>query len=329
MTPIALPLAQHELFHSTDLDETRAHVARVFCDHRLTLGDGERRIDARQHVARLGETTLSYLDYGGAVEIDSRPLHSFYLVSMPLRGAAAIRCGGDEILSTPALASVPHPDDELSMGWHRDTPHLIVRFERPSLEARLRDLLDRPLTEPLRFELGFDLSGAAGVRWRIALELALAEIAAADIATNAGLGVGPLEDLLGTLLLCALPSNYSTALRTRAAPPGPRHVRTAVAFIDAHTGEPLTAAAIARAADVSVRSLQEGFRRTVGKAPMAYLRDARLDRVHADLQAGGATVTEAACRWGFTHLGRFAGAYRSRFGESPSATRRRANLPNL
>ena len=34
------------------------------------------------------------------------------------------------------------------------------------------------------------------------------------------------------------------------------------------------------------------------------------------------TVSEVAYRWGFTHLGRFAGAYRERFGETPSQTLR-------
>jgi AraC-like DNA-binding protein len=34
------------------------------------------------------------------------------------------------------------------------------------------------------------------------------------------------------------------------------------------------------------------------------------------------SVSEVAFRWGFTHLGRFAGAYKERFGVPPSQTLR-------
>ena len=74
---------------------------------------------------------------------------------------------------------------------------------------------------------------------------------------------------------------------------------------------------------VSGRSLQEAFRREIGQPPMTYLRQIRLRRVHDDLasaEPGSVTVAAVASRWGFLHLGRFAGAYRAAFGVSPSET---------
>ena len=53
------------------------------------------------------------------------------------------------------------------------------------------------------------------------------------------------------------------------------------------------------------------------------VRRLRLDGVRAELIRADpwqVSVSEVAYRWGFTHLGRFAGAYRARYGESPSQT---------
>jgi len=56
---------------------------------------------------------------------------------------------------------------------------------------------------------------------------------------------------------------------------------------------------------------------------MRYLRELRLERVHADLLGAAwesATVSQIARRWGFLYLGRFAASYREKFGRTPSET---------
>jgi transcriptional regulator GlxA family with amidase domain len=58
---------------------------------------------------------------------------------------------------------------------------------------------------------------------------------------------------------------------------------------------------------------------------MAYLRQIRLTRAHEELRQarpGRTTVALVAHRWGFSHLGRFAAAYRERYGVAPSGTLR-------
>ena len=60
--------------------------------------------------------------------------------------------------------------------------------------------------------------------------------------------------------------------------------------------------------------------------PVRYLKVRRMNGVRRELNAaagGLASVAEVARRWGFSDLGRFAGEYRSLFGELPSETLRR------
>jgi AraC-like DNA-binding protein len=99
-----------------------------------------------------------------------------------------------------------------------------------------------------------------------------------------------------------------------------------MAFIDAHLEEDLTLAQIAAASRLSPRGLQAAFRRELDTTPMAYLHGARLEAAHRDLQAGdsttGASVAAIAARWRLPHRGRFAAAYRRRYGQDPATTLR-------
>ncbi len=96
--------------------------------------------------------------------------------------------------------------------------------------------------------------------------------------------------------------------------------------IASHADACLTTADLARVAGVSVRALQDGFQRELGMSPVAYVRNVRLDRVHAELceRPAEVSITEVATRWGFFHLSRFSAQYRRRFGVLPSLTLRQA-----
>ncbi len=112
----------------------------------------------------------------------------------------------------------------------------------------------------------------------------------------------------------------------RARTPGEGRVRRAEEFMHAHADEPLTMQDVASATGIGLRALQLAFRTLRGSSPRAALEQMRLERARETLLAPppAAGVTDIALLAGFTHLGRFAAAYRSRFGESPSETLRRA-----
>ncbi|WP_222126871.1 helix-turn-helix transcriptional regulator [Curtobacterium pusillum] len=117
---------------------------------------------------------------------------------------------------------------------------------------------------------------------------------------------------------------------TRSRSDVEHRLRRAIRFVHDHAGDDIEVADIAAGADLSERGLQDLFRRRLAVTPMRYLREVRLDRVHLELGArrgGVVTVRDVARRWRFAHLGRFAAAYRERFGEHPHETLARSGRP--
>ncbi len=318
-------LAAHPLIRTCDLDDAREKVGRVFCPHQLTLsGPPGQCLDLRHNRVSMGGMSLHYIDYGAAVRIVPGELTSFYLVQIPLRGAATIRCGTESVVSTHRMAAVPNPTEALDMEWGRDNPHLVVHIPRRLVEDALVALTGLSAQVPLRFALGMDLTSGSGRQW-----MSLLEVLLADAEGGFGRPINPLvhdrlEDALILSLVASQPSNYSSSIDGYRAPCAPRAVRAAISMCEDAADEPLTVTCLAYAAGVSVRTLQEGFRRHVGMTPMEYLKEVRLRRARDELLNGSSqmTVTDVAYRWGFNHLGRFARLYRKRFGELPSDTRR-------
>jgi len=172
---------------------------------------------------------------------------------------------------------------------------------------------------PIRFDTTFRPSGDALRRWTETVAT-VARVVYDD--GSSALLRAEANRAAAVTLLEVFPH---VALQPRvdlAAPSGGR-TRAAVEFMVANAHRPMGTDEIAAAAGISLRSLQAAFRREYDVTATDYLRSIRLDRVRQELrdaEPGLATVAEVARRWGFTHLGRFAASYTTRFGEYPSVT---------
>jgi AraC-like DNA-binding protein len=115
----------------------------------------------------------------------------------------------------------------------------------------------------------------------------------------------------------------------RVALPAEARVREVEEIMRARAAEALTVADLARAVGVGPRALQLAFQAHRGASPRAVLAGLRMERAREMLRGADpeASVTDIALAAGFTHLGRFAGAYRARFGETPIQTLRRGRGP--
>ncbi|PKD78460.1 transcriptional regulator, partial [Escherichia coli] len=105
--------------------------------HHLGVVGSTQRLNARMHHQPLGEVSLNRLRYGANVEIRPGPLEDFFLVQMPLSGTALIESGPQRVDSTPDVASVVSPDDDLAMHWADDNDQFMLRVGRSLLERTL------------------------------------------------------------------------------------------------------------------------------------------------------------------------------------------------
>ena len=321
-------LQDHPVFVSRDVDEARAQVARMFCAHQLqTLGPAQPLECRMRHVA-LGALSLNYLTYGAEVAIAPGCLENFYLVQIPLCGQAEVRYGAQHADSNVNTAVILSPHQPINMRWHSGCAQLILHIPRPLIEQLVATDPHEP-SAPLEFALPLAQGSGPTAGWcQMVRDLARNIDAHGGAWLQHAAARSALQDMLLGGLLGLQPYQLSQAGDTHqpsaALPP---YLQRAIDCIQAQAEQALGISDIARAACVSVRTLEEGFRRSLNTTPHAYLRRVRLQRIHGLLQQAARqgqplSLFEVAYRFGFFHLGRFSAYYKAQFGVSPSATLR-------
>jgi AraC-like DNA-binding protein len=246
----------------------------------------------------------------------------FFALVLPEEGGVCTEVRGRPILAAPSQAVLLHrPEDRdlhaLCLGAHARTS---IKWHIAEWHKTVAASLDDGRVDESAFNPLINLSDQRG------------QVLSRLISAVAHDLVNPLpssqlaSSLMDEALLRLLFEH--TVLGDGAAPVRqvlPRHVRLAVDYMRANVGTPILIREVAAACGVTVRALEQGFRRSLDTTPLAYLRKIRLDAARLDLQldSGRHSIGDVARRWGFVDLGRFSARYRQAYGELPSQTRRR------
>ncbi len=301
-------------FRSDDLDEVRGFVRHHFGDHsrvpqrpgplgfEIVVSRGPRSFAGRQSQAT--PTTV-------------RAAVRSVTVHLPMQRGAEYRVGRRLLRSRPEVAVLLTPGVDYTVRAAPDRAHgfgLDVSLLKKELEVRggsragswHLQCLELPLmpAESAEFRHLTDAHVAAacgspdrrsveGIR---AIEQRVARWLATRVAQASGLA--PLSS-----------SSREVAERVEA-------------WIRGHVSQAITLDQLSAVGGVSRRTLQKACLARWGQSPLELVVSRRLDVVRTWLAADplAMTVTEAAVRGGFTHLGRFSVQYKQAFGESPSDT---------
>jgi AraC-like DNA-binding protein len=318
------PLARFAAVDTRRPDEARDAIGRIFCPHFLSpTARRPEHFHARHHCAPQAGYSMNFVAYGAEVEIDPGELSGFFLVQVPVRGSARVRCGTRLAeASAGQTASILSPTLPTRMVWHDGCEKIIVLIERQEVEKLAAAMFGRD-GGPVEFDPAIALDSSVGMALHRHVGLMLEAAEAMAPLPPAYLAL--LRDGCGTLLLNGLRHNRSDELDRPVALPGDAAVRRAEAFLSANADRAVSMADVAHAAGANLRSLQQAFRKHRNSTLSQRLQDLRLERLRAALTESSdqSSVTELIYQSGLGHLGRAASAYRARYGETPSQTLRR------
>jgi AraC-like DNA-binding protein len=316
-------LSSHCRLMTSDLDEAREYVGRMWEPHQSALKRG-RDYGIRWHQADLSHVSLSYVDNLAPLQVRCSPVNAQYRLTLPESGSVLHSINGREAEATPSQAVFYAFGSEMSLDLE-PFRSLLLSFQGPFVERALKRRFGHVPTvaqwpSAISFEHRSALSLRSLVRW-LGQEL--------DRPTSAlfvsSHPMASLERALLSLFVDGLNAQHDIDPRT-PQDLSTRQIARIEAWLDAHFAEPIGVEDLAHAEGVSVRSLQAVFRRLRGYPPGEAIVRRRLQHARKLLTeaAPGATVTQIAIDSGFFHLSRFAARYVQRFGERPSHTLARA-----
>ena len=301
--------------------------AVLCCDqpHISLLSDPD-SLSLAHRVGRIGPLAIGELVVGSDVSLDCGDRCSAYRLNVLRSGRLESVHRRSSITAGPGSVTVYQPQGHAAARWAAGSLMVAVKIDRCVVDDALSDALGRQVTSQIDFQPSLSTTTGAAASWLNMLLMLTEQLFRPNSVLTRPLVGLPFVDSLVRGLLLAADHPHRDVVAAEPKRVAPRTVRAAIDIIEAEPYAPLTVSALAARSHVSVRSLQEGFRRYLGISPMEYVREVRLRRAHLTLQQSDpsiATVASIAHQWGFTNLGRFAAAHTARYGETPVVTLRR------
>ena len=304
------------LFANADPYAVSDYVNQHVGSHCIRLPKSGRPAASLSHRS-FGSLDLCRISYGGSVRVTSPALETIYHLQVLLQGHCLWRGHGQEHYFTPGELLLINPDDPVDLTYSDDCEKFIVKLPARLIERACSDNHWQSPSDGVRFASRHQLQQLDGFASLLGLVCDEAESE-----QSLPLVQEHYTRIIATKLLGLLSNNVSRQELAESSPSFERLVQ----FIDDNLKQDISLEQLAQLAHMSPRSLYALFDKHLGTTPKHYIRQRKLERVRACLSdpvARVRNVTEVALDYGFLHLGRFSGSYRSAFGELPSDTLRR------
>lgn len=289
----------------------------VYTPHALSL-PRDRSVQFSYCDFELGSLHCGAVEYGCDVSFSTTAPTDYLNLSMLFRGRAET---ADRAFS-PGDAAAINIGDQPAMRLSADSRIVNLKIPATDLLRVCKMLYGQSWegTTP-RFETWIDAHSPES-RWLRSAIAFMAHVPDTGHSFDATLASRVTEELLMQFVLTWPCSNGPPKTQDRAKA---SIVKRAIDYIEASLDEAPRLESLAEVTGVGIRTLHRAFSEHVGMSPIRYALKRRLEKARLLLTAPACslTIAEIATATGFHNFGDFAASYRQRFGELPSATRKR------
>ena len=227
-----------------------------------------------------------------------------------------------ETVGTPRIALAVEKTSVKSVGFMDRHSQYGMSIRRSLFTRRLSTLLGKPIVHPVRFRPVVDLGTDAFQGIKAIVGMATGS-EFDQLMNTSSLMPSRVQEMLVDSVLDIWPHTYSDELKRPEKLIAPRHVKLAVEYLHEHPDALVSGSELAELTHISLRALQDGFRRFVGTSIIAYQRQVRLQRAYDVLKQGTSqSISEIALALGFSNVGRFCQYFQNAYGISPADLRR-------
>lgn len=320
---ISAPLRKPLMIRSDDLsaDEFGALFTRMFGNLYAHLPRLDRKVVIAGVYGRYEGVSFRRMSYLGDFTTQLPDMDDEITFVFPTAGRIVFALGDDQV-GTPRYGLAVEKAEVRSVSFVDGHQQYGISVRRELFARRLATLLGRPVMNRIRFQPVVDLNAERFQGIRAIIAMATGSEFDGLINSSALMPVR-LQEMLVDSVLEAWPHTYSEALLAPTPAIAPRHVRLAMDYIRAHPEALVSGSELAQLSHVSLRALQEGFRRFAGCSIVAYQRQVRLEQAREALRQDPAqSITDLSLRLGFSNVGRFCQYFQNAYGVSPAALRK-------
>jgi len=313
------PLAKFSLFRSNDIDDAHLKIAKSVSPHRVGILGNAESLDVNFTGVHINSMPLVGVYYGAKVEVIPEQC-DYYFTQTTLTGAGVVEHGTEQYETTAGDTAVVSPAVPYKMKLDKGCHRLAIGIKPSELNRYVSKLINDEVNE----ELIFDLKLGSSVAWRNTINYITHQICDEPRVLASPSIQKMYSDLIISNLLELHNHNYVAKINAKEDYMLSPQVKQAADYVQHNIKDAIAVADLAQHCKVSLRTLQRNFLRHMNVTPAKYIRDAKLNAIHSELesirQIENGTVKRVLLDYSICDFGRFAQYYRNKFGCTPKET---------